>query len=258
MKYEVNSMFSITDEVAIITGASRGVGKEVAFAMASLGAKVALLSVSATNLYETVSEFRKKGFDVLGVPTDTTNKGNVQAMAKQVAEHFGKIDILVNFAGVRHLDEAISFAESKWNWVMDINLKGTFLICQAVGEYMIQQEKGRIVNISSVYGILGRSKDVAYAPSNAAINQLTRSLAVEWAKYNINVNAVAPTPIGGKSVNEQIRKDEKLYNQIVSRIPKGRFCEPHWLIGPIVFLCSPCSEFVTGHVLYVDGGRTIN
>jgi NAD(P)-dependent dehydrogenase (short-subunit alcohol dehydrogenase family) len=257
MKYEVNSMFSIAGEVAIITGASRGVGKEVALAMASLGAKVALLSVSATNLYETVSEFKKKGFDVLGVPTDTTNKGNVRAMAKQVAEHFGKIDILVNFAGVRHLEEAVTFAESKWNWVMDINLKGTFLTCQAVGEYMIQQKKGRIVNISSVYGVLGRAKDMAYAPSNAAVDQLSRSLAVEWAKYNINVNAVAPDPMA-KGFNELIRKDAKLYNKLVSRIPKGRFCEPHWLIGPIVFLCSPCSEFITGQVLYVDGGRTIS
>lgn len=257
MKYEVQSMFSIAGEVAVITGASRGVGKEVAFAMASLGVKVALLSVSATNLYETVSEFRKNGFDVLGVPTDTTNKGSVREMAKQVAEHFGKIDILVNFAGVRHLAEAVTFGESKWDWIMDINLKGTFLTCQAVGEYMVQQKKGRIVNISSVYGVLGRAKDMAYAPSNAAVNQLTRSLAVEWAKYNVNVNAVASTPMG-KGFNEQLRRDEKLYNQIVSRIPKGRFCEPQWLIGPIVFLCSPCSEFITGHVLYVDGGRTIS
>jgi len=255
MKYKVDSMFSIAGEVAIITGASRGIGKEVALAMASLGAKVTLVSVSATNLYETVSEFKGKGLDVLGVPTDTTDKGSVRAMAKQVAEHFGKIDILVNFAGVRHLEEAVAFGESKWNWVMGINLKGTFLTCQAVGQYMLQQKKGRIVNISSVYGVLGRAKDVAYAPSNAAVNQLTRSLAVEWAKDNVNVNAVAPTPIA-KGFNKQIRKDEKLYNWIISRIPKGKFCETEWLVGPIVFLCSPCSEFITGHVLYVDGGWT--
>jgi 2-deoxy-D-gluconate 3-dehydrogenase len=257
MEYEVHSMFGIAGEVAIVTGASRGIGKEIAFAMASLGAKVALVSVSATHLYETLSEFRKKGFDVLGVPTDTTNKGSVRAMAKQVAEHFGKIDILVNFAGVKHLEDAVTFAESKWNWIMDVNLKGTFLTCQAVGEYMLQQKKGKIVNVSSVHGLLGRARDMAYAPSNAGINQLTKSLAIEWAKYNINVNAVAPTFTAG-GINKHLHEDKKLYNWVSSRIPKGKLCETRWLVGPVIFLCSPCSEFITGHVLCVDGGWTIS
>jgi NAD(P)-dependent dehydrogenase (short-subunit alcohol dehydrogenase family) len=257
MEYDVKSMFSIGGEIAIVTGSSRGTGKEVAYAMASLGAKVVLVSVSATHLYDTVTEFNKQGLDVIGIPTDTTNKASVRAMAKEVIDRFGRIDILVNFAGVRHLEEAVTFPESKWNWVMEVNLKGTFLTCQAVGEYMVQQKKGRIVNISSVHGLLGRAQDLAYAPSNAAINQLSKSLAIEWAKEHVNVNVVAPT-LTAKGINSRLQDDEEMYHWVQTRIPRGQLCDTDWLIGPIVFLCSPCAEFITGHVLYVDGGWAIS
>ncbi len=257
MKYDVNSLFGIEGKVAVITGASRGTGKEIAHAMAALGAKVVLVSVSAMHLYEAASELKKEGFDVLGLPTDTTNKRSVRSMVEQVLEHHGRIDILVNFAGVRHLEDAVTFPESKWNWVMDVNLKGTFLTCQAVGEQMIKQKGGKIVNVSSVHGLLGRAKDMAYAPSNAAVNQLSKSLAVEWAKDNINVNVVAPT-LTATGINERLHEDDKMYRWVLNRIPKGKLCETEWLVGPIVFLCSPCAEYITGHVLYVDGGWTVS
>jgi NAD(P)-dependent dehydrogenase (short-subunit alcohol dehydrogenase family) len=257
MKYDVESMFSIAGQVAIVTGSSRGTGKEVAFALAALGAKVVLVSVSATHLYDTASEFKKKGFEVIGIPADTTNKTSVRAMAKQVMDQLGRIDILVNFAGVRHLEDAVTFPESKWNWVIEVNLKGTFLTCQAVGEYMVQQKKGRIINVSSVHGMLGRAQDLAYAPSNAAINQLTRSLAVEWAKDHVNVNTVAPT-LTAKGINTRLHEDDELFTWVQQRIPKGQLCDTDWLVGPIVFLCAPCAEFITGHTLYVDGGWSIS
>jgi 2-deoxy-D-gluconate 3-dehydrogenase len=225
-------------------------------AMASLGARVAMVSVSAMHLFKTVSSFQEQGFDVVGIPADTTKKDSVQAMAEQVFHQFGRIDILVNCAGVAHLEKAIDFEEAMWNWVMEVNLKGTFLTCQAVGKYMLQQHKGRIVNISSVLGLKGRAQDMAYSPSKAGMNQLTKSLAVEWAKDNINVNAVAPT-FTQNDVERGLLGDKAAAEKVLARIPKGKFCEMEWIVGPVIFLCSPCAEFVTGHILYVDGGWTI-
>lgn len=257
MEYNLKSMFSIADEVAIVTGASRGLGREISVALASLGVKVVLVSVSATHLYRTVSELQEQGFDVIGIPTDTTKKESIQALAEQVFLRFGKIDILVNCAGVSHLENAIDFEEEMWDWVININLKGTFLICQEIGKYMVRQHKGRIVNISSVFGLQGRAQDMAYAPSKAAMDQLTKSLAIEWAKENINVNAVAPT-FTFADVERGLLENREKFDWVLNRIPKGILCEMEWVVGPVIFLCSPCSEFVTGHILYVDGGWTIS
>ena len=256
MKYSLKNMFDISGQVAIITGASRGIGREIALALASLGVKVALVSVSAMHLFKTVSELQRRGYDVIGIPTDTTKKESVKVMVKQVFDQFGSIDILVNCAGVSHLEQAVDFEEAMWEWVMEVNLKGTFLTCQAVGQYMIRQQRGRIVNISSIFGLLGRPLDIAHAPSKAAMNELTRSLAVEWAKDNINVNAVAPMFTKDDIARGQVGSPEKL-QELLHRIPKGSLCEKRWIVGPVIFLCAPCSEFVTGQVLYVDGGRSI-
>ncbi len=257
MEYNLHSMFDISGNVAIVTGASRGLGREIALALASLGAKVALVSVSAMYLYKTVSDLQEQGFEVIGIPTDTTKRESVQSMAAQVIQRFGKIDILVNCAGVAHLENALDFEEAMWDWVLEVNLKGTFLLCQAVGKYMLQQKKGRIVNISSVFGLRGREKDLAYAPSKAGMDILTKSLAIEWAKENINVNSVAPTFTKIDVARGLLGGQGKL-KWALSRIPKGKLCEVQWIVGPVVFLCSPCAEFVTGHILYVDGGCSIS
>ena len=257
MRYSLENMFDISGQVAIVTGSSRGIGREIAMALASLGVKTALVSVSAMHLFRTVSDLQRKDYDVIGIPTDTTKKESVKLMADQVIEHFGKIDILVNCAGVSHLEQAVDFEEAMWEWVMEVNLKGTFLTCQAVGQHMLRQQRGRIVNISSVFGQLGRPLDIAYAPSKAAMDELTRSLAVEWAKDNINVNAVAPMFTKDDIARGQVGTPDKL-KELIHRIPKGSLCERRWIVGPVIFLCSPCSEFVTGHVLYVDGGRSIS
>ncbi len=256
MKYSIDNVFGIAGKVAIVTGASRGIGREITLALASLGARVAMVSVSAMHLYKTVSEFKKKGFEVIGSPADTTKKENVQAMAEQVFQHFGEIDFLINCAGVAHLENAIDFEEAMWDWVMEVNLKGTFLTCQAVGKYMVKQKRGRIVNLSSVLGLHGRVHDMAYAPSKAATDQLTKTLAVEWAKDNINVNAVAPT-FTQSDVDRGLLSEKEKYDWVANRIPKGKLCELEWIVGPVIFLCSPCAEFVTGHILYVDGGWMI-
>ncbi|MDK2800983.1 MAG: hypothetical protein PWP27_542 [Clostridiales bacterium] len=255
MEYEVSKMFGIAGDVAIVTGAAGGIGKEVALGMASLGAKVALVDISEQQLNKAVKEFQEKGFDVIAIPTDVTNEESVQAMAAKTAQHFGKIDILVNCAGVAYLEDTVTFNKEKWDWVMNVNVTGTFLTCKAVGKYMVEQNKGRIVNFSSVRGLQGKAKYSAYAASKGAINTLTKSLATEWAQNNINVNAVAPI-FTLTDINRSILDDKKTYEWVISRLPKGKLCETQWLVGPVIFLCSPCSEFITGDILYVDGGWT--
>lgn len=253
MEYNIADMFGIEGDTAVIIGAAGGIGKEIALAMVSVGAKVALVDVNREKLDVTVKEFTEKGFEVMGISADITNKKNVESIAEKIVTKFGRVDILVNCAGVAYLQDAVDFDEEKWDWVMNVNVKGTLLTCQVFGKYMVEQKKGRIVNFSSVRGLQGRAKDLAYAPSKGAVNQLTKSLAIEWAKDNVNVNAIAPI-FTLTDINRSMLDDKKTYDWVIGRIPKGKLGETSFLTGPTIFLCSPCSEFVTGHILYVDGG----
>ncbi len=256
MKHNLQSMYGIAGNVAVITGAAGGIGKGIAEAMGELGVRLALVDIREEPLQKIQEEFQQAGLEVMIVPTDILSKESVQTMARTVANDYGSIDILINCAGVSYLEEAVSFDEAKWDLVMGVNVKGTFLACQAVGQYMLAHKKGRIVNFSSVRGLQGRARDMAYAPSKGAINQLTKSLAIEWAQYNINVNAVAPT-FTLTEMNQAMLDDPETHQWVLNRIPKGRLCELDNLVGPTAFLCSPCADFVTGQILYVDGGWTV-
>lgn len=255
MEYTEVDMFGIKDEVAVITGSAGGIGQEVAVAMAALGAKVALADMNAAKIEEIAAKINADGGEAMAIATDVTSKASVQAMAKQVYDQYGKIDILVNCAGIAHLQDAVDFEEDIWDKVMAVNVKGTLLPCQVVGRYMLEKEKGRIVNISSVRGMQGRARDLAYAPSKGAVDQLTRSLAIEWAKKNINVNAVAPI-FTLTDINRDMLQQKETMDWVMSRMPKGRLSMPSYLTGPVIFLCGKSSEFITGQVVYVDGGWT--
>jgi len=174
----------------------------------------------------------------------------------QTVKEFGKVDILVTSAGIAMRSPAEDFPIADWQKVMDTNVKGTFLCCQAAGRVMIKQGGGKIITVSSIRGLLGHPGGyAAYGTSKGAVHLLTRQLATEWAKYKINVNSIAPC-IFWTPLTEPILNDKKLYDIFMSRIPWGRAAEPEDFIGALVFLSSAASEFITGDILYVDGGST--
>ena len=255
MEYTLQDMFGITDEVAVVTGAASGIAHEVALGLGRLGARLALVDIDEVKLQTTVEAFREEGIKAVSVTTDITDEESVEAMTQRVIETYGQIDILANIAGVLYNQAAVDFDMDKWQWVMDVNVKGTFLTCRSVGRRMLERKKGRIINFSSVRGTQGKDKYHAYAPSKGAVNQLTRTLAIEWAQEGINVNAIAPA-YTLTDLNRSLLEDKEMYAWVVSRIPQGRLGEMKWLVGPVVFLASRCAEFVNGAVLYVDGGWT--
>ncbi len=188
--------------------------------------------------------------------TDVTVERNVIDLMDFVRTQFGGLDVLVNSQGAVYLKDAIDFEEEEWQKVIDINLKSVFLTCKHGAKLMLEQGKGKIINISSVRGFQGRAQDLAYAPSKGAVNQLTRSLAIELGIKGINVNGIAPvftlTAISAPQIN-----DPKKREWILSRIPLRRLGALEDLFGPVIFLASPASDFVNGHVLPVDGGWLI-
>jgi len=254
---EIKNLFDLTDKVAIVTGGSGGFGRAAAIGLAVHGANVAVTSRTLSSLEETAAEIRKQGKKALTISCDVTDPKSVEQMVNQTVKEFGKVNILVTSAGIAMRSPAEDFPIEDWQKVMDTNVKGTFLCCQAAGRVMIKQGGGgKVITVSSIRGLLGHPGGyAAYGTSKGAVHLLTRQLATEWAKYKINVNSIAPcifwTPLTAPILN-----DEKMYKIFMSRIPWGRAAEPEDFIGALVFLASEASEFITGDILYVDGGST--
>lgn len=175
-------------------------------------------------------------------------------MVEETLNKFSKIDILVNNAGITKRGPTLSMNEEDWDRVIAVNLKGVFLCSQAVGKEMIKQKKGKIINVASIAGQIGLLNTLPYCASKGGVIQITRALAIEWAKYNINVNAIAPTIFETPLTKPVLENDKEFYNYTIERIPLGRFGNPSDLAGAVVFLASDASDFVTGHILNIDGG----
>lgn len=247
--------FRLDGRAALVVGGNKGLGQAMALALAAAGADVCVVGRGPEGLSETAGAICSLGRRGHCIAADVTDEGRVERMVAEVKDYYGHIDILVNSQGTVHLQPTVDFDTEAWQRVIDVNLKSVFLCCKHVGRVMLAQGRGKIINISSVRGFQGRSQDPAYAPSKGGVNQLTRSLAIEWGAKGINVNAIAPvftrTAMAAPSLDDPATRD-----WVLSRIPMKRTGELDDLFGPVVFLASEASNFVNGHVLLVDGGWT--
>ncbi len=247
--------FDLKNKVAFVTGAARGLGNSCAVALANAGADLALGFRDINTSKDLVYEIERMGRKVLPLQMDVSNLNEINAAVEYATDHFGKIDILVNNVGVAPESPAESATEEIFDTISNVNIKGTFFVTQAVAKVMIKQNSGRIINISSQAGFVALPNETLYCMSKAAINHLTKCLAVEWAKYNINVNAVAPTFIHTPGTAAFLSDDSNL-REVLSNIPLGRIGEPHEVSGAVVFLASPAASLITGEVMLIDGGWT--
>ena len=247
--------FSLEGKVALVTGASRGIGQATALGLARAGADVALASRKLPELENVADEIRKLGKKSLAVVSHIGRMDEIGNLVSKVKDEFGRIDILVNNAATNPtMDAAIDIEERAWDSVMNLNLKGLFFLSQSVARIMREQGGGKIINISSMAGIRPDALPV-YSISKAGVIMATKVMANEWAKYNIRVNAVAPGAIKTK-FSEALYANPEISKTMMSTTPMARLGKPEEIVGAIIYLASDASSYVTGHVLVIDGGFT--
>ncbi len=241
---------------ALVVGGNKGIGQAMSLALAACGATVAVAGRDMAALGATVSAIATVGGTGHAIACDATDEANVEAMIAEAVDAMGGLDILVNSQGAAYLQPAAEFDMDQWQRIMDINLKSLVLTCKHAGRRMLAQGRGKIINISSVRGFQGRIGDLAYSPSKGAVNNLTKSLALEWGPKGVNVNAIAPAFVK-TALNADLLADPEKAAWVLSRSPMGRLGTLADFFGPVVFLASDASNFVNGHVLMVDGGWTV-
>jgi NAD(P)-dependent dehydrogenase (short-subunit alcohol dehydrogenase family) len=247
--------FRLDGKVCLVTGASRGLGRAMALALAEAGADVAAVARSEKAIEETAAAIKTLERRALAVPCDVHETKSVNAMIDRVVTEFGRLDVVINNAGGGDLKPIIDMTEEEWLRTVDLNVNAMFRICKAVGPHMIKQRSGKIINMSSMYGLVGEKNVVAYCASKGAILQLTRALALEWAEHNITVNALAPGYIYTERTS-RVFDNPELGEMFSKRVPLGRIGQPQELGPLVVYLASSASDFMTGSVIVIDGGQT--
>ena len=247
--------FDLTDRVALVTGGSKGLGRAIAGALARAGADVALTSRTQADLNRVATELRQFGRRALAVPADMADEDSIRSMVQRVIDEFGRIDILVNNAGIEGTGAVVEMDAAHWDRVMDVNLRGPMLCCKHVGPHMMRQRSGKVINVASVLASRVARYMAAYAAAKAALVQLTRTLALEWIRHNIQVNALCPgyflTPMNQAFFTTDAGR------RLIAGLPIGRLGEAREIEGAAVFLSSDAASYVTGATLYVDGGHSL-
>ncbi|MFC2046389.1 SDR family NAD(P)-dependent oxidoreductase [Chloroflexota bacterium] len=250
------SLFDLTGKVALVVGIG-GIGYAQALGLAESGADIVASDFELERAKKVAGKVQAKGREALALAVDVTQEDSVTGMVQKALDAFPRIDILVNSAGTNvGRPESATLPVDEWQGVMDVNTRGVFLCCQAAGRVMIEQGGGKIINMSSVRGRYGAPRGAAaYCASKGAVDSLTRTLACEWAGHNVLVNALAPTVVETE-FTRAILEDPEGAARLRASIPLGRWAQPEDIVGPTLFLASSASDFVTGQILYVDGGLT--
>lgn len=251
------NLFDLSEKIAIVTGGARGIGLALAKGLAGAGATIALADILKEDVQKSSKVLEEKGFESIAIQADVSRLESVENMAEQVIKKFKRIDILINNAGVSVGKSVEDTEEKDWNFVLDVNLKGPLFCSQAIGQYMIQQKKGKIINITSVVERVGADFRSAYCASKGGLAQLTKVMAIEWGKYNINVNAIAPGLIWTPRTEAYEKAEPGRYDKILNRLAIRRWGKPEDLIGTAIFLASEASDYLTGQTIFVDAGWTI-
>jgi NAD(P)-dependent dehydrogenase (short-subunit alcohol dehydrogenase family) len=245
--------YDLTGKIAIVTGGGSGLGRDIALSLASAGATVVVADLNADLGQKTMDEIKQAGRDSAFHKLDVSNSQQVREMTAAAVERFGAINILVNSAGITKRLPPLDFPEEDFDRIIAVNLKGTFLCCQAAARQMVKQGSGKIVNLTSIGGMVGLPNTVAYCASKGGVVQMTRALAIDLAPHKINVNAIAPS-LANTPIATSVFQNPKTLEWFLSKVPLGRLCEPRDISEAVLFLSSSASDFITGHILSVDGG----
>ena len=250
----VTRMFDLRDRVAVVTGGGSGLGAAIAIGYAQAGVRVVLVDINAEGMERTAATIREQGGAVDALAVDVTDKGTVDAAAEQVVARHGRVDILVNSAGSAYRSAAEEFPEDKFDFILALNLKGTYLCCQAFGRRMLEQGKGSIINLGSIGSFIAYPWASAYLASKGGVLGVTRGLALEWRDRGVRVNAIGPTLMDSPLTRQAAQRTSITADFIKARMLRPRLGLPRELIGAAIFLASDAAELVTGHTLMCDDG----